>query len=78
MCCITLVGQEATMATTQLMRAAGYEIRWTRPEQARIECKPPRMSWVVVTDEDQNRRMQMHWAPACGRPLTAGLQLAGL
>ena len=66
MCCITFVGQEATMATTQLMRAASYEICWTRPEEVRSESKPPRMNWVVVTDEDQNRRMQMRWEPSAG------------
>lgn len=67
MCCITFAGQEATMATTQLMRAAGYEICWTRlEEEARTEFKPPRMNWVVVTDEHHNRRMQMRWEPSAG------------
>jgi hypothetical protein len=66
MCCITFAGQEATMATTQLMRATSYEICWTRPEDARTEFRPPRMNWVVVTDENQNCRMQMHWEPSAG------------
>jgi len=63
MCCITLVAYEGAMATTQLMQATGYEIGWMRPEEARVECRPPRMNWVVVTDKDHNRRMQMRWAP---------------
>lgn len=68
MCCITLVAQDFTMATTQLMRTAGCEVRWAREEEARTEIRPPRMNWVVVTDEDHNRRMQMRWAPAsCGQ-----------
>jgi hypothetical protein len=63
MCSITLIAQDVTMATTQLMRAASYAVCWTRPEEARTEFRPPRMNWVVVTDENHNRRMQMRWAP---------------
>lgn len=66
MCCITLARQEVTMATTQLMRAVNYEICWTRSEEARTQFRPPRMSWVVVTDENQTCRMQMNWAPSVG------------
>ena len=36
MCCITLVMDEATMATTQLMRVADYELRWARQEETRV------------------------------------------
>ena len=64
MCCITLFAYEGAMATTQLMQAASYELGWTRPEEARAEYRSPRMNWVVVTDKDQNRRMQMRWAPS--------------
>jgi len=63
MCCITMVLNEATMATTRLMRATSYELRWTRPEAARVEFQPPRMNWVVVTDNNK-RRMLMRWAPS--------------
>lgn len=54
------------MATTQFMRATSYKICWTRPEEARMEFKPPRMNWVVVTDENHNHRMQMNWEPSAG------------
>ena len=67
MCCATLTVQETTMATTQLMRAAVCEVCWPRHEEARAGFRPPRMNWVVVTDENHNRRMQMRWAP----PVTA-------
>jgi len=66
MCCIALVGKEATMATTQLMRAVCYEVCWMRAEQDRVAAKAPRMNWVVVTDKNQNRRMQMRWEPSAG------------
>jgi len=64
MCCITLVAQEATMATMQLMRAAICEVCWGRQAEARTEFRPPRMNWVVVTDKDNKRRMQMLWEPS--------------
>jgi hypothetical protein len=68
MCCITMLMQDVTMATTQLMLATSYETRWTRPEEPRTELRTPRMNWVVVTDEHHNLRMQMRWAPsAAGR-----------
>ena len=60
MCCITLVATEA-MATTQFLRAASCKICWAGQEEIRVGSKPPRMNWVVVTDKDQNRRMQMSW-----------------
>jgi hypothetical protein len=63
MCCITFVMPEA-MATTQFLRAACCEICWAGKEEARVESRPPRMNWVVVTDEKHNHRMQMRWAPS--------------
>jgi hypothetical protein len=68
MCSIALVAQEVTMATTELMRGTRYRVSGGRQEQDRLESRPPRMNWVVVTDESHNRRMQMRWAPpATGR-----------
>jgi hypothetical protein len=61
MCCMTLVAPGVTVATTQLMRTVCSDACWTR-EEVRTEFRPPRMNWVVVTDENQNRRMQMSWA----------------
>ena len=66
MCCITLVAQETTMATTQLMRAASCENCWTWPKDSPTVSRPPRMNWVVVTDKNQNRYMQMQWKPSAG------------
>jgi hypothetical protein len=61
MCCTTLIAQETTMSTTQLMRVAHYEVCWpTREEQGR-QYQPLRMNWVVVTDANGNRRLQMGW-----------------
>jgi hypothetical protein len=61
MCSITMIAQDVTMATTELMRAAGHVVCWPRQEQLRQEFRAPRMNWVVVTDENHNRRMQMVW-----------------
>jgi hypothetical protein len=66
MSCITCVAQEVAMATTQLMRAPSYRICWPLQEKVLVETRSPRMNWVVVTDEDQNRRMQMQWQPSAG------------
>jgi len=66
MCCITSVAQGVTMATTQLMRAPSCRICWPPQENILVETRSPRMNWVVVTDENHNRRMQMQWQPSAG------------
>jgi hypothetical protein len=62
MCSITLIAQEAAMATTQLTRAATkqYEV-WTPPV---VEQNPKRlrMNWVVVIDELGRPRLRMRWS----------------
>jgi hypothetical protein len=60
MCCATLIAQETMMATTELMRAA-CEICWPLQDQQKTQYRPLRMNWVVVTDENGNRRLQMGW-----------------
>ena len=60
MCCITLVAQQATMATTQLTRAAGYQMGWPRQDQE-AEFRPLRMNWVVVTDGNGGCQLRMCW-----------------
>ena len=75
MCCITLVAQDITMATTQLMLAAGCEVRWTRQEKARTEFRAPRMNWVVGTDENHDRGMQMCWVRSAEERWPASLRL---
>ncbi|MGB9233660.1 MAG: hypothetical protein WCC04_04540 [Terriglobales bacterium] len=64
MCSFALFAEDVTMTTTGLMRAAGCEVRWIQREKARLEFQPPRMNWVVVTDENHNCRMQMLWTPS--------------
>jgi hypothetical protein len=57
MCCVTLVAQPATMATTQLMPVAGYRVIWPRQEEWKAEFGPLNMRWVVVTDEHGKREL---------------------
>jgi len=66
MCSITLIAQDVTMATTQVMQTASKRVSWTRQEEARPELRPLRMNWVVVTDENHIRRVQMCWTPSAG------------
>ena len=60
MCCTTLIAQHAPMATTELMRAAAWEICRLVSEQ-KTEFSPLRMNWVVVTDENGHRQLRMCW-----------------
>lgn len=60
MCSITWVAPQATMATTELTRAAGYEIGRRRQNQE-TDFRPLRMSWVVVTDENGRCQLRMCW-----------------
>ena len=61
MCCATLIAQDTTMATTQLMRVACCDVCWPVQEEQHTEYRPLRMNWVVVTDANGNRRLQMGW-----------------
>jgi len=63
MCCIAMIAQDVTMATTELMHAASCVVCWPREGETRQEFRAPRMNWVVVTDENHNRRMKMVWTP---------------
>ena len=60
MCCITLTALAATMPTTEFKPAVNRKLRnsWL-PKN--VERAPVRMNWVVVTDENGNRRPRMHW-----------------
>ena len=64
MACITLFAQPMAMATTQLARATHYEVASTGQQGANVESKSLRMSWVVVTDDNGNRKLQIQWAPS--------------
>ena len=61
MSCMTLIAPAITMATTQFMGTACYENRSALQERFSAQYPPLRMNWVVVTDENGNRRLQMGW-----------------
>ena len=63
MACITLTAPMA-MATTQLARVIHYEDASTQQVESRVERTPLRMSWVVATDSDGKRKLQMQWTPS--------------
>ena len=60
MCCTTLIALGTPMATTQVMRAR-YDILWPQTDKRKTPFQPVRMNWVVVTDENGNRRLKMDW-----------------
>ena len=62
MACITLMAPLA-MATTQLASVIRYEdaSTWQAPAVNRITL---RMSWVVATDREGNRKLQICWEPS--------------
>jgi len=62
MCCTTLNLREATMATTELTRAACQDFRWPQPAVQKTDQKVLRMNWVVATDENGTRRLRVCWA----------------
>jgi hypothetical protein len=61
MSCATLTAQETTMPTTQLMRAACYDVCWPMKAEQEIHRQALRMNWVVVTDANGDRRLKMSW-----------------
>jgi len=62
MACMTLFAQPLAMATTQLARVLHYEN--TCRFEGNVERNSLSMSWVVVTDENGNRKLQIQWAPS--------------
>jgi len=61
MSCMTLTAQDVTMTTTQFTRAVCYASSMPVEELFVPPYQPLRMNWVVVTDENGNRRLQMGW-----------------
>ncbi|HYA24855.1 MAG TPA: hypothetical protein VEF05_11885 [Terriglobales bacterium] len=59
--CMTLTAQHITTTTTQFTRAVCSQTG--RPVEERFvpQCRPLRVNWVVVTDENGKRRLQMGW-----------------
>jgi hypothetical protein len=64
MACITLFALPLAMATTQLARAIHHEDALTSPWISNVERKSLSMSWVVVTDNNGNRQLQIQWTPS--------------
>lgn len=63
MACITFA-QPMAMATTQLARVIHYEHAQAWQLQDNVERNALSMSWVVVTDENGSRKLQMQWTPS--------------
>jgi hypothetical protein len=61
MSCMTLFAQPIAMATTQLVSAIHHEDASLWQVEPKAEHKPLSMSWVVVTDENGERQLRMHW-----------------
>ena len=61
MSCMTLTAQDVTMTTTQFTRAVCYTSCMPVDELFVPQYQPLRMNWVVVTDENGNRRLQVDW-----------------
>jgi hypothetical protein len=64
MACITLFAQPLAMATTQLARVVHYEDTPVWEFGNGVDRKSLSMSWVVVTDSNGNRKLQIQWAPS--------------
>lgn len=64
MACITLFAQPLAMATTQLEQAIHHEDARSWQLNEIVERSSLRMSWVVATDNNGNRKLQMQWTPS--------------
>lgn len=60
MSCMIVTAPEITMATTEFMRCVLRE-RSPVIEQFPTQNQPLRVNWVVLTDDNGNRRLQMGW-----------------
>lgn len=61
MASITLFAQPPAMATTQLARVIRYETHSNWGFGNSAERNRVSVSWVVVTDGNGNRKLQMQW-----------------
>ena len=62
MACMTLFAQPMAMATTQLAHVIHHEDVCTCQLDGNVDRKPLSMSWVVVTEGNGNRTLQIQWA----------------
>jgi len=63
MTCMTAFAEAMAMPTTQLTRAIRYEDADSWQLESSAERKSPRMSWVVVADNDGRRQLRIQWEP---------------
>jgi hypothetical protein len=56
----TTLNLPATIMATKPLPRFGYEIR-RRVQENQAEVRPLHMDWVVVTDTNGNRRLQIRW-----------------
>lgn len=63
MACRTLFAQPMAMATTQLARVIHYQDALEQLE-GNLERNSLCMSWVVVTDGNGGKKLQMQWTPS--------------
>ncbi len=61
MTCLTAFAEAMAMPTTQLTRAIQFEDAASWQLESNAERKSPRMSWVVVTDNDGRRQLRIRW-----------------
>ena len=64
MTCMTAFAEAMAMPTTQLTRVMHYEDAASRQSESHAERNSPRMSWVVVTDNNGRRQLRIQWASA--------------
>jgi len=64
MTCMTASAEAMAMPTTQLTRVIQYADIASWQLESKAERKSPRMSWVVVTDKNGRRQLQIQWEPA--------------
>lgn len=61
MACMTALAETMTMPTTQLTRVVQHQAGASWKLEKNTERKPLRMRWVVVTDNDGKRQLQIRW-----------------
>ncbi|HXY78894.1 MAG TPA: hypothetical protein VEH47_08780 [Candidatus Acidoferrales bacterium] len=63
---MTAFAEAMAMPTTQLTRVIEHEVAISRQLESHAERKFPRMSWVVVTDNNGRRRLRIQWGVSGG------------
>jgi hypothetical protein len=61
MCSTSVTLHQATLIAQPLTVAACNDIYRPAHEKADAEFRRVYMNWIVVSDTNENRRLQMHW-----------------